>query len=93
MANVPATTKPDKANVPATTKGNQANVPATSKRTTGHTVSPAADARVYSGERLGIELPGGRISELAPDRVHMALVGSRILDRTPWTQYPIVVLG
>jgi hypothetical protein len=47
--------------------------------------------RTDTGQQLGVQLPDGRISPIREDLRYMAVtVSGRIIDRTPWTGYPIV---
>jgi hypothetical protein len=56
------------------------------------------EVRSYDGQRLGVQLPDGRISELAgPRQIYLATTTAgdgplRIVDETPFTRFPVVVI-
>lgn len=52
------------------------------------------NGRVVSADQaLGVELPDGRVVPIPEENRHLAQIGGRVLDTTPWSGYPIVVLS
>lgn len=48
--------------------------------------------RPDTGRPLGVQLPSGHVAPIPSHQRQQALIGDRIMDRTPWSGHPIIEL-